>query len=383
MTPTIHLAFVDDWELSGNGSGDVRSMQVEPMRELVRIYDRHGIRGSFNVEVTQQIEFRRAQDKHPELRDAADAWEQAVIDTKKAGHDIQLHIHPQWKNAVYDNGRWSLTSDWSILNYTRDDAREMLHAGRDYLEGLLKRVDEGYRCRSFRSGSWCIAPSDFMLDLLVEMGIDFDMSIVGGVTYDTKNIQLDYSNCDEDFLPYYPVMTDARRVSKTTEPIVCIPTNHFYASRRQVFKQHAGKMTQKLGTLAGAKTAERPAGRTVETYGSEWAQSAHASKLTKIYDKVLIPYLKGKHLISDLAQLDYSLMKEMLAKMRRRARASGLNDIPVILENHTKDIVDFNAIERFVADVAAAPDIRCVTLTELADGVKQGSFAIRRRTDSN
>ncbi len=39
MKPTIYLALVDDWELSGNGSGDIRELQFQPMRELVRIYN--------------------------------------------------------------------------------------------------------------------------------------------------------------------------------------------------------------------------------------------------------------------------------------------------------------------------------------------------------
>lgn len=45
MKPTIHLAFVDDWELSGNGSEDIRELQFRPLRELVKIYDSNGIRG--------------------------------------------------------------------------------------------------------------------------------------------------------------------------------------------------------------------------------------------------------------------------------------------------------------------------------------------------
>ena len=55
MKPTIYLAFVDDWELSGTGAGSVRELQLGPMRELVRIYNAHGVRGSFNAEVMQQL----------------------------------------------------------------------------------------------------------------------------------------------------------------------------------------------------------------------------------------------------------------------------------------------------------------------------------------
>jgi hypothetical protein len=85
----------------------------------------------------------------------------------------------------------------------------------------------------------------------------------------------------------------------------------------------------------------------------------------------------GKHHISDIAQLDYALLKEMLASIRRRAVSSGLSNIPIILENHTKDIQDFSHIERFIQDVANSPDIKCLTLTELARGLQGGQFQIR------
>lgn len=377
MRPTIYLAFVDDWELSGDGSGDPVTLQFAPMRKLLEIYNAHGIRGSFNAEVLQQLSFRKLQQQQA-LKALSNEWDDAVRATFRQGHDVQLHVHPQWSSADYEDGRWQLNGDWSILNYTADEARTMIACGKEYLENLLRPIDPDYACVSFRSGSWCIAPSPFMLNLLVEFGIIFDMSIVGGVRYETRRISLDYSNCEEDFLPFYPMMTDARRVSDKPEPIVCIPTNHFYGSRRSTFQHHVGKLTNKF---KDANTTV-PSARTVETYGHEWAQTAHDSTLKRIYDKGIVPYLKGRHLISDLAQLDYELMTEMLDSIRRRARQSGLTDVPVILENHTKDIKDFSHIERFIADVAEASDIKCVTLTEIARELQHGRFAIKTRPAS-
>ncbi|HEX8142175.1 MAG TPA: hypothetical protein VF553_06230 [Pyrinomonadaceae bacterium] len=379
MKPTIFLAFVDDWELSGNGSGDVEELQFRPMRELVKIYNAHSVRGSFNAEMMQQLTFRKFQHQYPELKPLADGWDDHVRETFKQGHDIQLHIHPQWSGAQYEGGAWRLSADWNILNHEPEAARAMLRAGKEYLENLLRPIEPGYRCISFRSGAWCIAPSAHMLGLLAELGIVFDMSIVGGVRYDTKNIKLDYMNCEEDFLPYYPVMEDARRLSSRPEPIICVPTNHFYGSRRQVFKHHLALGWQK------AKQRVRPAppkggARSVEAYGHEWAQTAHASKWTRIYEKGILPYLKGKHLISDLAQLDYALLREMLRSIRERAKRSGLREVPVILENHTKDLHDFSHIERFIGDVARSDDIKCLTLTELARELERGRFQIRTAT---
>lgn len=375
---TIHLALVDDWELSGNGSGDIRRLQFEPMRRLVSIYDRLGIRGSFNAEVMQQITFRRYQSQYPELQVLADEWDNIVRETFRQGHDIQLHIHPQWQDAEFKDGRWKLTADWSILNYTRETALDLLHSGKDYLENLLKEIDRGYRCVSFRSGAWCIAPSPHMLDLLVRLGIVFDMSIVGGVRYDTRNIKLDYTVCEEDFLPYYPVMTDARRVSNKVEPIVCVPTNCFYASRRQVLRHHLEKVTSKVRGKFAGQTAVSDNVRSVAAYGEEWAQ-IDGSLMKRIYRKGIHPYVKGKHTISDLAQLDYALMMEMLDSIHRRARASGLTDVPIVLENHTKDLRNFSDLERFLEKAVESSDIKFITLTELATGLKQ-KFKVRTQS---
>src|SRR5207253_8094513 len=138
VKPTIYLAFVDDWELSGNGSGNARELQFEPMRELVRIYNAHGIRGSFNAELMQQLTFRKFEREHPELKRLADEWDAVVRETFSQGHDIQLHIHPQWNEAEYQDGKWRLTADWSILNYEPEAAYQMLSAGKEYLENLLR-----------------------------------------------------------------------------------------------------------------------------------------------------------------------------------------------------------------------------------------------------
>jgi S1-C subfamily serine protease len=67
----------------------------------------------------------------------------------------------------------------------------------------------------------------------------------------------------------------------------------------------------------------------------------------------------------------------MMVNIRRQAARSGLPRVPVILENHTKDITDFTDIEKFVADVADSPDVKTVTLTEIADGLRNGTFKAR------
>lgn len=369
----IHLAFVDDWEVRGNGTGDPRVLQFEPMRTLVKIFNAHGIRGSFNAEVMQQLTYRSHQERFPELKAIADEWEQVVTDSFRQGHDIQLHLHPQWLGASYQgHGNWKLGGDWSILKYPRQQIQEMLLTGKQYLESLLRKIDPAYACVSFRAGSWCAAPSDSLMSILSELGFVFDMSIVAGVRYDTPQIKLDYTPCQEPFLPYYPDMRDARRVSRSVEPIVCIPTNTFRRPRAALVGAAMRKIVQKLSTRNNSTMPLASRGR----IGDEWTNKGEAGAVGTA-KKLLKRYVVGQTEIADLAQMNYAMMRQMMAHIRKQAARSGLPSVPVILENHTKDIHDFSDIERFVADVAHSPDVKTVTLTEVAHGLRSGYFKAR------
>lgn len=234
---TFSLVLVDDWELRGDGSGDMRRIQFEAMRKLNAVYEDHGLRGSYNVEVMQQLHHLRLGGQHRELNELA--HEEIVLDSYMRGHDIQLHVHSQWDGATYLNGRWQLRGDWSILTYSRDDMERIIGECRMYLEKLIRRIDPDYRCRSFRSGAWAIAPNEHILQVLVEQGITFDMSICSGIKYNNAVIQLDYTKRDEALLPYYPDMSDARRVSAVKNNIICVPTLSFVPSRRAVLAKDA------------------------------------------------------------------------------------------------------------------------------------------------
>ena len=211
------------------------------------------------------------------------------------------------------------------------------------------------------------APSPDLLSTLVALEIEIDVSMAAGFYLNNETLQLDYRNCAETFLPYYPRMDDARSVSRKREPIVCVPLNHFYGSRREVTKQNFALVTARLGGKAKA-TAPSTTRAQLDT---------QTSGLARAYEKLIAPAIKRKYFVSDLSRLNYPLMREMLTAIRRHARESGWSKVPVVLTNHPKDIRDWDAIERFVGEVAAAEDIEFITLSELAAGIKLGEFNVR------
>ena len=366
----IHLALTHDWELRGDGSGDIEQIQFAPRRTLLEIYRKHGAATTFLPDLMQQLRFRTLAANHPKLKILADSWDEHVREAYRQGHDIQLHLHPQWLNGQYENGRWLLKGDWSILNYDREAACAMLADGQQYLENLLQPIDSSYHCLAFRAGGLAAAPSDHLFKSLASLGIQLDVSIAGGLIVNNRNLQLDYRDCEETFLPFYPVMEDARKVSEKREDIVCVPLNHFYGSRRAVTRQNISLALQQLkrrSSSSGAKTSQ----------ASPAAKSDHQSRTRQAFEKLVLPVVKRKYFVSDTGGLNYPLMREMLASIRHRAKASGLADVPVVLTNHPKDLRDLPAIERFVGEVSQAEDIRFITLSELAGKLRGGEFQIR------
>jgi hypothetical protein len=368
MKPTIHLALTHDWELRGDGSGDIEQIQFAPLRRLLEVYAQAGARTTILPDVMQQLAFRRCENNHPNLKPLADSWDQHARAAFLQGHDVQLHLHPQWRNAEYANGRWHLDGDWSILNYERDAAYAMLAEGKQYLENLLQPLDSSYRCLAFRAGALAAAPSTHLFKSLAGLGIQLDVSVAAGVFVNTNKLQLDYRDCEETFLPFFPMMEDARKVSNKPEPIVCVPLNHFFGSRRAVTRQNISLARHEVRRKRSAAPAANDAPA---------RNQSSASSFELAYEKLILPLVKRKHFVSDTGRLNYPLLREMLASMRRRAQASGLAHVPVVLTNHPKDIRDLPAIERFVGEVSQAEDVRFITLSEMAGKLRSGEFQVR------
>jgi hypothetical protein len=51
--------------------------------------------------------------------------------------------------------------------------------------------------------------------------------------------------------------------------------------------------------------------------------------------------------------------------------------VPVVLENHTKDIGYFEPFRRFARHVEQSDDLEVITSRELADALAAGTFPIR------
>ncbi len=365
----ISIVLVDDWELRGTGEGDMGQIQFSTLSKLLDIYEKYNFKASINAEIMQQLYHIRYGAKHNELKIKALQWENVIKEAYSRGHDVQLHIHPQWKGAQYENKKWLLPGNWSIISYPRDSIKRMVKDSKDYLENLIQELDPAYKCVSFRSGAWAIAPSNHILTILAEEKIVFDISIVKGLYYNNSFIQLDYRNCEESFQPFYPNMKDARKLSDKKEPITCVPTFSFVPSLFSMAKKDIGDFKRKLKILFPNKKTSIDVNNIVNTQYNVWRPPIWRIDLR-------LSELLPKLTIADLSYMNYAMMKDMLVNIRKKAKKRGLDRVAIVLENHTKDLIDFSHIEKFTQLLSQQDDIEVITLTQLAHRLQHNVYAV-------
>ena len=118
-------------------------------------------------------------------------------------HDVQLHLHPQWKDARKTrSGTWELDlSLWRSPDLPVEDFKTILQQGKIWLEKLIKPHSPDYRCLAFRAGGWCIQPSEYIIKALLEINFLVDSSVAPGQHCQTVGEHYDFRNAPQR--PYW------------------------------------------------------------------------------------------------------------------------------------------------------------------------------------
>ena len=176
-----------DYELFGNGSGSVFYHMIEPTEKLLCIANRYGAKITFFFEVIEYWKLKEEWDKGNSMgyyENPIAAIENQIRNAYKQGHDIQLHLHPQWVDAYWKDGKWVVNMEkWRLGGYQGDGEYSMANLfkrGKQTLEDLLKPVNPDYECIAMRAGGFNIQPSREVVIAMKDSGLYVDSSIYSG-----------------------------------------------------------------------------------------------------------------------------------------------------------------------------------------------------------
>lgn len=191
LIPTV------DYEIFGNGSGDVRQHMVEPAERMACICERYDCPLTIFFEVEEYLAFER---NAAELRrtcgyDPAALIREQVASLVRRGHRFQLHLHPQWYGASLRGDRWLLRPEIETVDRlfeSADEASAYIAERKKTLETLTSNGGRIERVLAYRAGAFSARPGEKLLAALRENEILFESSVVRGLFNEGENYTLDY-----------------------------------------------------------------------------------------------------------------------------------------------------------------------------------------------
>jgi hypothetical protein len=196
-----------DYELPQNRHPDIHRYMVEPTQALLEACANCGAKLTIMAEMAELWAWERPENEGFRMSlgyDPAVAVRRQLVQAVKGGHDVQLHLHPQWLGARWSGKRWNL--DYAkyrlpLLNY--GELVEILRRGKRDLEGMLRPHCADYACLGFRAGNWITQPSANYLRALQDAGLSSDTSVFKWGHIQTPSVFLDYRDAYSPILPWY------------------------------------------------------------------------------------------------------------------------------------------------------------------------------------
>lgn len=321
-----------DYEIYLGGNHlSVEEVLFEPTRKLLDLWSEFGVKATLFPDICSVW-------RHRELgiADYADRFERQIQDAAAAGHDIQLHLHPEWRAAEKDGNAWRFapgTRALHDLGFAADDpggAPALIRRGVRYLTELLARVSPRYRCLAFRAGGWILRPERELVSALLSEGIRVDASVIPGMVSPRTDYAIDFRRVPDRPTWFIGAETgiehdtgdrsDLLEISiasyRGTFPMLQHVVNELRLRRR------SQGMAQPLRGYPVTKAGPRP---------------GPARRIVNRFRKLMIPR------VLDIADTHESMLTTVRSYLRRYDCRS--NDVAVCFNGHPKDTYDYHLVE--------------------------------------
>ncbi len=325
----------DDCEVKGNGLGNVMEHQFIPSLMMMELAQKYNVKMTFMVDVAHQLEFRKHLDKS-NIRIQSDIWNEMILLMKEMGFDVQLHLHPQWLGAKYQDGNFLLSSNWNIGQYNHEVQRELITNAVSYLNDLIKPKYPEYSVHSYKAGSWGMQPSKNLLEIFNEIGIKILMGPRDGMVLPHWGVN--YAALEEKNLPYHPDCQDITKISKIKNSFCVLPLQVYEPDLLTLSKLVYSMISNKIFNADELSYLHKnPIHEDILNLGK-----GSIRNLIKLSIKPYRTHLK-------IGSQPFSFMKASFDSVIKRLNTYEASRIPLVIESHTKQYRNNLAeIEKFL-----------------------------------
>ena len=275
-------------------------------------------------------------------------WRDAV----RRGHDVQLHLHPNWLPELeprVDDGQWTWDTQHGTANDYPGDLGEAIERCRTALERAIRPQAPAYEVLAFRAGTYEAQPFRRLYDALVDNRIWCDSSVVPGDRRPGR--QYDYTHAYAEHQPWLASRYDPQLKAPPAERgIVELP----------VFTPRRGERWT-FDNEEGARFAGRLIAHLAREHRRPSSQALRRRRKLRTVLNDAYWRLRGVR-----GPLNRVLPRRVAYFMADYAREQLAGNDYFVLVAHTKGELDFDAIAAGLQRLAAEPDIELVSMSELA-----------------
>ncbi|MEE9270747.1 MAG: hypothetical protein V3V49_10860 [Candidatus Krumholzibacteria bacterium] len=321
-----------DYEIYlGKNHLPVEEVLFEPTRKLLEVW------AEFDIEATLFPDICSVW-RHRELSvpGYADVFEAQIKQAAAAGHDVQLHLHPEWRLAEYEDESWRFkpqTHALHDLGFTENDpagARALIRRGKAYLEDLLSGDNPEYRCVAFRAGGWLLQPEAELVAALLAEGIRADTTVTPGLRMLRTDYTVDFREVPDKPTWFVHPQTGIREDTGSKDDLLVISI----ASYRGSFSQWHHAINQ-LRLQRRAKTIPQEIrGYPVTKIGPP---PGLFTRIKNKFTKLSVPRML------DMADTHESMLTTLASYLRRYDCRN--QDFTVCMSGHPKDTYDYHLVE--------------------------------------
>ncbi|MBU0728529.1 MAG: hypothetical protein KKE17_04305 [Proteobacteria bacterium] len=309
----IDCVFTIDYEIYGNGEGSLRELVYEPAERLVAIFDKWDARFVSFVEVAE-FEMIEAAGSDPDIH----LVKQQIRKFHETGFELGLHLHPQWYNARHEKGKWVLDyQEYNLCTLSPDRISQIVQRSMDYLRKVIG--DSEFIPISFRAGNWLFQPTQAAATVLADQGIKVDSSVFkGGVQHKHS---LDYRRALKN--GYYWNFSDDVNIASTDGMLLELP---IYTQMVPIWKMFTAK---RVGMQRKSSSSSQ----------------ATKGRMGRIRDLLRLQY----PLKFDFCRMTLDELISMVDREYKKDQDDPSTYRPLVAIGHTKDLVDFVAVDAFLS----------------------------------
>ncbi len=314
----VECVFTLDYEIYGNGQGSLEELVYRPADGLMKIFEAAAVKLVLFVEVAE-LEKMQGWGADPVIDDVI----AQLRESHAGGHELALHLHPQWCNARREGGRWQLDyEEYNLCTLTPVRISEIVDRAIAWMREVLS--DPRFTPVSFRAGNWLFQPTREAAQVLVSRGIKADSSVFKGGLQ--RKHRLDYRPALRNGWCWR--FSDDVNVPDSGGGLVELPIYaEMVPSWSMLTRKRVGLQQKSSPTSRGAS-----------------ANDGHDRPTGRLRDFLRLRYPKK----FDFCRMTLAEMTAMVERVRRADEETPTVLKPLVAIGHTKDLVDLDTVEAFL-----------------------------------